>query len=43
VGATRDVALGEGVFAAVASGAAQAIPEVFRLPEGKSAVAALLA
>jgi len=43
VGATRDVALGEGVFAAVASGAAQAIPKVFRLPEGKSAVAALLA
>jgi hypothetical protein len=31
------------VFAAVASGAAQAIPEVFKLPEGKSAVAALLA
>jgi 4'-phosphopantetheinyl transferase len=43
VAATRDVALGEGVFAAVASGSAQAIPEVFRLPEGKSAIAALLA
>ena len=43
VGATRDVAIGEGVFAAVASGSAQAIPEVFRLPAGKSAVAALLA
>lgn len=43
VGATRDVALGEGVYAAVASGSTQATPEVFRLPEGKSAVAALLA
>ena len=43
VGATRDVALGEGVFAAVASGSPQAIPEVFRLPEGKSALVALLA
>ena len=43
VGATRDVALGEGAFAAVASGSAQATPEVFRLPESKSAVAALLA
>jgi 4'-phosphopantetheinyl transferase len=43
VGATRDVAIGEGVFAAVACAPAQATPEVFRLPEGKSAVAALLA
>jgi phosphopantetheinyl transferase len=40
--AVRDVALGDGLFAAVASGAAVAELEVFRLPAGKSGLQALL-
>jgi 4'-phosphopantetheinyl transferase len=42
VAAIRDVALGEGVFAAIASASARAVPEVFKLPTSKSAVRELL-
>jgi 4'-phosphopantetheinyl transferase len=43
VAATRDVALGEALFAAVACGPKRAAFEVFRLPADKSALRALLA
>ena len=43
IAAVRDVALGDGLFAAVASGARAAELEVFRLPAGKSGLLALLA
>lgn len=43
VAATRDVALGDGLFAAVASGPARAVPEVLWLPTGKSALREMLA
>jgi 4'-phosphopantetheinyl transferase len=43
VAATRDVALGEGLYAAVASGPKLAAFEVFRLPADRSALAGLLA
>jgi 4'-phosphopantetheinyl transferase len=43
VAATRDVTLGEGLFAAVSSGPARAAFKVFRLPAGKSALEELLA
>ena len=40
---SRDVVLGEGLFAAVAAGPMRAVPEVFTLPAGKSALLKLLA
>ncbi len=43
VAATCDVALGEGLFAAVASGPARAVPDVLWLPAGKSALRGMLA
>jgi 4'-phosphopantetheinyl transferase len=43
IAAVRDVALGDGLFAAVATGARAGNIEVFSLPAGKSALEALLA
>jgi len=43
IAAVRDVALGDGLFAAVATGARAGDIEVFSLPAGKSALEALLA
>ena len=40
---SRDVVLGEGLFAAVAAGPMRATPEVFRVPASKSALQKLLA
>jgi phosphopantetheinyl transferase len=41
--ASRDVVLGEGLFAAVAAAPMRAVPEVFTLPASKSALQKLLA
>lgn len=43
VAVTCDVALGDGLFAAVAYGPARAAPQLLRLPAGKSALMELLA